>query len=193
MLRILFVAVDARYAVRSVTRSRDARGARTRRLRASRYLRIPLQRSLGPLIPSTRLPCFVRLRGWTSIPTLTTLRAALLPPLKGRAVRYEAPAFGRHYRVRAGGQSDGYRTHQRTVARFVGRVLLAIACQQDNAQISCRSGRVMATRRGYRASATTCRAVCPGGPTVKNSAQKRYFANRTVHSLYFHPAHGGDL
>ena len=34
------------------------------------------------------------------------------------------PVFGRHYRVRAGGQSDGYKTHQRTVARFVGRVLL---------------------------------------------------------------------
>jgi len=70
---------------------------------------------------------------------------------------------------------------------------LAIAGQEDTVQISCRRGRVMATRRGYRASATTCRAVCPGGPTVKNSAQKRYFANRTVHSLYFHPAHGGDL
>jgi hypothetical protein len=70
---------------------------------------------------------------------------------------------------------------------------LAIACQEDIVQISCRHGRDMATRRGYRASATTCRAVCPGGPTVKYSAQKRYFVNLTAHSLYFHPAHGGGL
>jgi len=30
-----------------------------------------------------------------------------------------APAYGSNYRGRAGGQSDGYGTHQRTVARFV--------------------------------------------------------------------------
>ena len=59
--RIVLVAVDATDAVRSVTHSRDARGARTRRLRASRYLRTPLRRSLRPLGPGTRLPCFVRL------------------------------------------------------------------------------------------------------------------------------------
>lgn len=43
-----------------------------------------------------------------------------------------------------GGQSDGYRTHQRTVARFVGRV------QPWRSRTSRKpKGRVMVTRRGY--------------------------------------------
>ena len=140
-----------------------------------------------------RRPCFVRLRGWASIPPLTTLRAALLPPLRGRIVGYESPASGSRERVREGGQSDGYRTHQRAVARFVGRVLPWRSRAGRTPEISCMRGRVMATRRGYWASGTTCRAVCPGGPSVNNSAQKRYFVNRTTQRLYSHPAHGGGL
>ena len=50
MLRIVFVAVDRAHIARSVTHSRDARGARTRRF-ASRYRRTPLRRSFGPLRP----------------------------------------------------------------------------------------------------------------------------------------------
>jgi len=43
-----------------------------------------------------------------------------------------------------GGQSDGYRTHQRTVARFVGRV------QPGRSRTNRKPrGRVMVTRRGY--------------------------------------------
>jgi len=90
MLRIVFVAVDRTDEERSVTRSHDAQGLGLT-ADAARYLRALLRCSLGPLGPVTRLPCFVRLRGWTSIPTLTTLRVALLPPLKGRAVRYDSP------------------------------------------------------------------------------------------------------
>ena len=43
-----------------------------------------------------------------------------------------------------GKQSDGYRTHQRTVARFVGRV------QPKRSRTNRKPrGRVMVTRRGY--------------------------------------------
>lgn len=54
-------------------------------------------------------------------------------------------------------------------------------------------GRAMAIRRGYRASATACRAVCPGGLCKRNSAKNRSFVNRTMQRLYFHPVHGGGL
>jgi hypothetical protein len=92
----------------------------------------------------TRHPCFVRFRGWTSIPTLTTLRAALLPPSRGTGSPDDAPAYGSNERVRAGRQSDGYRTPQRTVACFVGRVL-----PKRSRTKSKPKGRVMVTRRGY--------------------------------------------
>ena len=91
MLRIVFVAVDRTHEERSVTHLHDASGARTHRLRAVRYLRALLRCSLGPLGLVTRLPCFVRFRGWTSIPTLTSLRVTLLPPLKGRVVQCDNP------------------------------------------------------------------------------------------------------
>jgi hypothetical protein len=90
MLRIVFVAVDRTHAERSVTRSHDAQGLGLT-ADAVRYLRALLRCSLGPLGPGTHHPCFVRLRGWTSIPTLTSLRATLLPPLKGRAVQCDNP------------------------------------------------------------------------------------------------------
>ena len=90
MHRIVFVAVDRTHEERSVTHSHDAQGLGLT-ASAVRYLRALLRRSLGPLCPGTRPPCFVRLRGWTGIPTLTTLRVALLPPLKGRVVGYDDP------------------------------------------------------------------------------------------------------
>ena len=68
--------------------------------------------------------------------------ASLLPPLKGRAViAIERGSVSGRGRER---QSDGYRTHQRTVARFVGRV------QPKRSRPNRKPrGRVMVTRRGY--------------------------------------------
>ena len=66
----------------------------------------------------------------------------------------------------------------------------AIAYQQETE----RAGHGHTAR--LRDASAACRAVCPGGPCVKikvNSAQLRYFANRTTHSLYFHPAHADVL
>jgi len=141
--------------------------------------------------PGPRRPCFVRFRGWTGIPTLTTLRVALLPPSRGTGSLHDAPAYGSNYRVWAGRQSDGYRTPQRTVARFVGAgPIEAIAYQEETE----RAGPGHMARLQDRERA--CRAVCLGGPCINkkiNSMQKTYFSNRKTHSLYFHPAHGGGL
>ena len=93
MLRIAFLTVDVMCrncgvllsALRSVTRSRDAQGLGLT-ADAPRYLRTLLRRSLGvlALIPTSR--ALLAYGDGQASPPLTTLRAALLPPLKGRAV-----------------------------------------------------------------------------------------------------------
>ena len=45
----------------------------------------------------------------------------------------------------------------------------------------------MATRRGYRASATTCRAVCPGGLTVNKFCAKTLFRKSDNAALSLSP------
>jgi hypothetical protein len=115
--------------------------------------------------------------------------ASLLPPLKGRAVIAieRGSVSGRGM----GGQSDGYRTHQRTVARFVGRVQPGRSRPNRKPK---RAGHGHTAR--LRDASAACRAVCLGGPCVKiklNSAQFRYFVNRTTHRFYFHPAHADVL
>ena len=70
---------------------------------------------------------------------------------------------------------------------------LAIACQQDTVKISCKCGRVMATRRGYGALQRPVALCAWVGQQKQNSAQKHSFANRTTHRFHFHPAHGGEL
>ena len=90
-----------------------------------------------------------------------------------------------------GGQSDGYRTHQRTVARFVGWVQLKRSRTNRKPR-----GRVMVTRRGYGTHQRPV-ALCAWAGLAKNkkinSTQLPYFANRTTHRFYFHPAHADVL
>jgi hypothetical protein len=147
MLRIVYVAVDRTDEGRSVTHSHDAQGLGLT-ASAVRYLRALLRCSLGPLGPGTRPPCFVRLRGWTGIPTLTTLRVALLPPLKGRAVRYDSPCQKQalpgpvwRYKRRPGreGASRNTATFAVSRERRAGPAMI-FAYQQDNIQISCSVG-----------------------------------------------------
>jgi len=51
----------------------------------------------------------------------------------------------------------------------------------------------MATRRGYGTHQRPVALCAWAGNAKENSAQFRYFANRTTHSLYFHPAHADVL
>src|SRR5512138_575100 len=100
MLRIMFVAVDAKTQTLSDLLARRTGGSDSPLMRLLTFA--PLSRcSLGPLGPGP----FTR----------------FAPPSLEREGSHCDRNEGR-FQGRAGGQSDGYRTHQRTVARFVGRV-----------------------------------------------------------------------
>ena len=145
----------------------------------------------------------------------------------------DSPLMGARASCTGGGQSDGYRAHQRPVVRFVGWVQpeqisflgsteepdpvregkaragtrRPSPCRVSAGRVFAFTGRMPTGHRenflhvwagdGYtvrlRGASATCRAVCLGGPTVQNSAQKRSFLNQTTHRFYFHPAHGGEL
>jgi len=123
MLRIVFVAVDAKTQTLGDSLARRTGGSDSPLMRLLTFA--PLSRcSLGPLGLDDFSP------------------ASLLPPLKGRAVVAIGTGIG--FMSGEGGQSDGYRTHQRTVARFVGWV------QPWRSRTNRKPrGRVMVTRRGY--------------------------------------------
>jgi hypothetical protein len=118
----MLVAVDAKAQTLSDSLARRTGGSDSPLMRLLTFA--PLSRcSLGPLGPGP----FAR----------------FAPPSLEREGSH-CDRNGGRFQAGAGGQSDGYRTHQRTVARFVGRV-------QPKRSLTNRKprGRVMATRRGY--------------------------------------------
>ena len=87
-----------------------------------------------------------------------------------------------------GGQSDGYRTHQRTVARFVGRV------QPKRSRTNRKpKGRVMVTRRGYGTHQRPVALRAWAGLVKTKFCAIVLFLKSDNAALYFHPAHGGEL
>ncbi len=86
-LRGMLVTVDVQTQTLGDSLARRTRGSDSPLMRLATFA--PRRGACsGRCGRGTRYPCFVRFRGWASIPTLTTLRAAHSSrPQEGRAVR----------------------------------------------------------------------------------------------------------
>ena len=144
MLRIVFVAVDAKTQTLSDSLARRTGGSDSPLMRLLTFA--PLSRcSLGPLGPGPAARALLAFGDGQASP-----RSHPSGPHSSRPLRRDGQSDAIPLPTAAitgpgwGGQSDGYRTRERTVARFVGRV------QPKRSRTNRKPrGRVMVTRRGY--------------------------------------------